>query len=99
MNPRARILRRAALEIEAADTWWRVHRADVPDALADELRAALARITELPGLGTLVTGVGPGDNRRLLLRMCGYHLYYRLRGDVVEVLRFWHTSRGRPPRL
>ncbi len=39
--------------------------------------------------------------RRLLLRRIGYHLYYRVHEENadVEILAFWHTSRGSSPDL
>jgi hypothetical protein len=37
------------------------------------------------------------DVQRFHLSRISYHLYYRVRGDRVEVLAFWHASRGSGP--
>lgn len=34
-----------------------------------------------------------------LLSRVRYYVYYRATGDALEVLAFWHTSRGRQPPL
>jgi plasmid stabilization system protein ParE len=47
-----------------------------------------------PFLSTRAQGV-----RRVLLRRTRYHLYYRIVGDDIEILAFWHAGRGTPPPL
>lgn len=91
------ILVRARVEIEAADAWWRIHHPASSTSVVDELERALALLSAHPDLGARVPGrASPGD-RRLLLRRIGYHVYYRVRPGRIEVLRFWHTSRGAAP--
>jgi plasmid stabilization system protein ParE len=36
---------------------------------------------------------------RILLRKTRYHVYYRTRGDTLEVLAVWHAVRGAGPGL
>lgn len=93
------IQRRAVVEAEAVDAWWRVHRSDVSDLFASELDTMLAAIAAMPTLGAAAAGVRAEGVRRVLLRKTRYHVYYRVRDDVVEVLAVWHTSRGVGPGL
>lgn len=37
--------------------------------------------------------------RRVTLTRVRYYLYYRVSGGILEVLAFWHTSRGRQPAM
>jgi plasmid stabilization system protein ParE len=37
--------------------------------------------------------------KRLHLARIHDFLYYRVRGEEVQVLRIWHTSRGTDPKL
>ncbi len=57
--------------------------------------AAVALLQEQPGLGR--PGRVPGT-RELLVPRTRYLVPYRVRGDVVEVLRVFHTSRRLPKR-
>lgn len=99
MRYRVLITKRAMNQIDAADRWWVDNRPSVPDAIREDVREVIGRLADLPQSGSLVAGTrNPGD-RRIVLPRVGYHLYYRVRGDSVEILRFWHASRGAKPRL
>jgi hypothetical protein len=37
--------------------------------------------------------------KRVHLARVHYHLYYRVRGEEVQVLALWHTSRGTGPQI
>jgi hypothetical protein len=37
--------------------------------------------------------------RRILLTRGNYYLYYRETPEAIDVLAFWHASRGAPPPL
>jgi plasmid stabilization system protein ParE len=37
--------------------------------------------------------------RRVLISRIHYYVYYRVKGDAVQVLAFWHSSRGRGPKI
>jgi len=57
--------------------------------------AAVSMLAEQPGLGR--PGRVPGT-RELVVTKTRYVVPYRVRGDVVEVLRVFHTSRRLPAR-
>jgi hypothetical protein len=101
-RPSIRFTARAARQVEQAGRWWRDNRPKAPEALREEPYRALRLLAVQPlvcaraGSGTL-TGV-----RRIILSRVNYHLYYRIRGapiDGIEVVAFWHGSRGAPPPL
>jgi len=94
-----RVTRRAAGEISEADAWWIRNRPDVPEALAEELQRAFELIAVQPRLGAIAGSSGLSGVRRVHLARIHYHLYYRVISDAIEVLAFWHTSRGGPPRV
>ena len=83
--------RRASLEIEAIDSWWRTNRTAVPDAFLSEL--------ELPELGVPARSTRLEGVRRILLAKTRHHVYYRVAADSIQVLAVWHTSRGHSPGL
>ena len=64
-----------------------------------DLEAALALLAEEPGIGTKVETPRPEVTRRLYLPRVKYFVYYRVRGTVLEVVAFWHSSRGHGPTL
>lgn len=98
---RLRIFNRARRDIATAVAWWRANRPFAASRLEDELEAKLKQLVRLPFSGPPATDVRLAGFRRLLLLETRYFLYYRVneeRGQV-EVLRFWHMSRHRPPKL
>jgi toxin ParE1/3/4 len=56
---------------------------------------AVAQLAEQPGLGR--PGRVPGT-RELIVSTTRYIVPYRVRGDTVEILRVFHTSRRLPDR-
>ena len=56
---------------------------------------AVSMLAEQPGLGR--PGRVPGT-RELVVKKTRYVVPYRVRGDVVEVLRVFHTTRRLPER-
>jgi plasmid stabilization system protein ParE len=91
--------RRAIREIEEVDDWWRHNRAASPDLFQKELETMLSAAALMPTLGAPIRGERARGLRRLLLRRTRYHLYYRVVGDVLEVLAVWHATRGMGPGL
>lgn len=91
--------RRAARQIREADAWWKNNRPTAPDAIGEELERAFAFISQQPGIGARATNVQLLGVRRIHLSRVRYHLYYRVRSETVEVLAFWHTSRGSRPSV
>jgi plasmid stabilization system protein ParE len=81
-------------------SWWIAHRDKAPRLFSEEVERAFALIREAPLIGTRVTA-RRGTARRVLLKGSGYHVYYRVDSarQNVEILLFWHTSRGKLPRL
>ena len=92
---------RAAGHIRAAERWGRINRPGAPNAIREELERGSALIAAQPGIGTHARNTRLANVRRVLLSRIHYHLYYRLADDPrrVEVLAFWHESRGTGPRL
>jgi len=81
--------------------WWSANRPSAPKALVRDLRQALRAIAEQPNVGRRVKGVKFENVRRVHLTRIRYYLYYRLNveDDTVEILAFWHLSRGSDPPL
>ncbi len=85
----------ADAQIDAALLWWRHNRDKAPDRLARELDDALEQIALVPTAGRRArlrqhTGV-----RRLLLRVCSYHLYYVIdqHAHEIQIVYFRHARR------
>ena len=86
---------REELRAEAADALEPVLRnASRWSDLADVLEMRLDAVVGARALNTKLSGV-----RRLHLIRVRYHIYYRVRRSTVEVLAFWHSSRGIAPRV
>jgi len=91
----------AAGHIRAAESWWRVNRPKAPNAIREELERATFLIAVQPGIGTRARNAKLAGVRRVHLGRVGYDLYYRVVEDPtrVEVLAFWHASRGTEPPI
>jgi plasmid stabilization system protein ParE len=63
------------------------------------MEAALALLVEEPGIGTRIETARGDSVRRLHLTRVRYFLYYRVRGDFLEVVAFWHSSRETGPSV
>jgi plasmid stabilization system protein ParE len=92
-----RVARRATAEIDEATVWWEINRTAAPGAIADEIEQAFALIRSQPQIGALARNARLPGIRRIHLSRVDYHLYYRVVPDAIEVLAFWHTSRGSVP--
>lgn len=99
MTLRVRITRRAAAEVERADAWWRQNRLAAPQAIRDDLRAALDLLQLQPGIGQRVENAHLAGVRRLQLDRVHHHVYFRVIADELVVLAFWHSMREGTPRL
>lgn len=91
----------AARSIAQAGEWWVINRPKAPDAFAEEIEKSLALVASQPTIGARSLNVKLSGVRRVHLARIHYHLYYRVAGtpSAVEVLAFWHTSRGSDPVL
>jgi plasmid stabilization system protein ParE len=94
-----RIKPRAQGEIERAAEWWAENRPAAVGAIRKDIEAALALLVEEPGIGTRVETARSDAVRRLYLTRVRYFLYYRVRGNFLEVVAFWHASREAGPSL
>ena len=94
-----RIKTRAQREIERAAEWWSINRLAAPGAVRMDLEAALALLIEEPGICTKVETSRTVVVRRLYLPRVGYYIYYRVRGNFLDVVAFWHSRRGVGPSL
>jgi len=91
----------AAAQIRAAEVWWRRHRPKAPNAIREDLERASSLIAAQPQVGARARNVALPGVRRLHLARIRYYLYYRDVEDArrVEILAFWHTSRGTNPPI
>ena len=91
----------AAEQLRAAEEWWRLHRPKAPGAILSELERAASLIALQPGIGTRARNVTLLGVRRLYLARVRYDLYYRLVEEPprVQILAFWHGSRGTYPPI
>jgi plasmid stabilization system protein ParE len=96
---RLRVTRRAVAEIDRADAWWRRHRPAAAGAVRDDLRAALDLLRRQPDIGQRVENARLPDVGRLQLDRVHHHVYFRVDGQELVVLAFWHTMRQQLPRL
>jgi plasmid stabilization system protein ParE len=76
-----------------------VNRPAAPRLFREELSRAFDLITEQPEIAPIAPEAEASGVRRFNLSRIRYHLYYRRRGDAVEVLALWHSSRGSTPDL
>jgi len=89
----------AANQIDEATAWWSIHRPGAPDAIADELERAFQILVVQPNIGSRARQARLEGVRRLHLLRNRYYIYYRLSGGSnIDILAFWHTSRGSAPQ-
>ena len=91
----------AKAQIRAAEEWWRLNRPKAPNAIREELERASSLISVEPEIGARARNISLTGVRRLHLARVHYYLYYRVVSDPerIEILAFWHTSRGSGPPL
>jgi hypothetical protein len=91
----------AAGQIRVAEAWWRANRPKAPNAIREELERASALITVQPDIGARAREITLEGVRRIHLRRIRYYLYYRITETPkqIEVLGFWHSSRGDEPPI
>ncbi|MCC7485844.1 MAG: type II toxin-antitoxin system RelE/ParE family toxin [Burkholderiales bacterium] len=93
------VSRRAARKIERVVEWWALNRPAAPGAVRLDLVAALNLLLVRPGIGGRVTQASSPGVRRFHLDRVRYWVYYRVRGNRLEVLSVWHASRGQGPSI
>jgi len=94
-----KVSRDAQAQIEEAAAWWGKNRPSAPGAVLDDLDRILSLLAVQPGMGAQARGTKLQGVRRVTLSRIRYYVYYRATDQALEVLAFWHTSRGRQPPL
>ena len=92
---RLRWLRTALRNVDEEASYIAVDDPKAAQLVVARILDAVALLAEQPGLGR--PGRLPGT-RELLVPKTRYLVPYRIRGDMVEVLRGFHTSRRTPKR-
>jgi plasmid stabilization system protein ParE len=83
--------------MDVASAWWRKNRDKAPDAFDHDTDEAIRRIRLNPLIGQRVQLRRPA--RRVWLERIRFHVYYRVSGDMIEILAVWHGSRGSLPKI
>ena len=96
---RIEITEKAHTQISIASAWWAESRPAAPDAIRDDLDRVLALLRAQPEIGTIARRKTLSGVRRVTLSRVHYNVYYRVAGDALQVLAFWHTSRGSDPPI
>jgi toxin ParE1/3/4 len=92
---RVRWLRNALRNLDDEATYLAADDPAAARLIMERVLEALAMLNQQPGLGR--PGRVPGT-RELVVPNTRYVVPYRVRGEVVEILRVFHTSRRRPSR-
>lgn len=92
---RVRWLRKALRNLDEEATYIATDDAGAARLVVQRVLDAVAQLAEQPGLGR--PGRVPGT-RELLVKKTRYIVPYRVRGESVEILRVFHTSRRLPER-
>ena len=90
-----RWLRGALRNLDDEATYIATHDPVAASRVVERILEAVAVLAEQPGLGR--AGRVPGT-RELMVQRTRYIVPYRVRGDVVEALRVFHSSRRQPHR-
>jgi plasmid stabilization system protein ParE len=90
---RVRWLRKALRNLDDEASYIAVDDVNAARLVVARVLDAVAMLEQQPALGR--PGRVPGT-RELVVRKTRYLVPYRVRGDVIEILRVFHTSR-RPP--
>ena len=98
-SPTIRVTRRAAAQIREAEAWWSEHRSSAPGAIAEELERAFALLGVQPHVGARARSTRLHEVRRIHLSRVRFYLYYRVAPHSIDILAFWHSSRGTDPAL
>ena len=96
---RIEITEKAQTQISVASAWWAENRPLAPGAIREELDGILGLLRVQPEIGTIARRATLSGVRRVTLSRIRHYLYYRVAGDALQVLAFWHTSRGSGPPI
>ncbi len=99
MALRVKISLRAAEQVRKAGEWWATNRPAAPGAIGADFGEAISLLAEQPGIGAKYEGSRTPGVRRLFLGRVSYFVYYKAEDGSLNVLAFWHSSRGHQPSL
>lgn len=71
----------------------RLNSSEVAARFGTQMVEKSLTLSSFPERGRIVPEIG-APYREIIFR--SYRIVYRLRGDLVEVIRFWHAARGIP---
>ncbi|MDD5390993.1 MAG: type II toxin-antitoxin system RelE/ParE family toxin [Gallionellaceae bacterium] len=92
---RIKWLREALRNLEQEAGYLADTNPDTADAMLQNIRSSVSLLAQQPGIGR--PGRVPGT-RELVVQHYPYLIPYRVRGDVLEVLRVFHTFRKLPEK-
>lgn len=99
MTLRLVVTRRAANELRRAASWWAENRPAALGAVRKDFGAVTKVLRNQPGIGQPVEEASSPDTRRIHLDRIRYWVYYRVRGNELQVLSVWHSGRGSGPSV
>ena len=79
--------------------WWAKNRPAAPDVIREELDRILELPRVQPAIGTIARRATLSSVRCVTLSRIRYYMYHRVAEDALQVLAFWHTSRGNEPPM
>ena len=88
-----RISEEADAELAEAARWYETHRVGLGAEFLEAVDAAVARIAETPGMGSLVPGVRDDAIHRRPVRRFPYHVVYLELPDRLQILAVAHDRR------
>ncbi len=92
---RVKWLRNALRNLDDEATYTATDDAASARRVVKRVLEAVAQLADQPGLGRPCRVPG---TRELIVDKTRYHVPYHVRGDTVEILRVFHTSRRLPAR-
>ena len=89
-------LKRALLDLEAVEAYTAQDNPSAADDVVLKIIKAVSLLKEQPGLGRV--GRVPGT-KELVVPRIPYVVPYRVKGEYLQILRVYHTSRTWPHQL
>jgi plasmid stabilization system protein ParE len=93
--------KQARADVLSAALWWKRNVGSSPTHLEAGLLHAQEKLSATPFIGVAVASAALPNLRRLALLQSRYFIFYDVdvAAGLVTVLRVWHMSRGRQPKL
>jgi plasmid stabilization system protein ParE len=88
-----RISDEADAEMAEAARWYETHRTGLGVEFVDAVDTAVAKVAELPRMGSPVPGVSDPATRRRPVRRFPYHVVYVELADRLQILAIAHDRR------